>query len=146
MHDLEQRLWLHGLNVDALRATDQYLPLDASATLSKFMVNGWPDYGLFMDTINELFERARKNNRQVRAFGEMVALLWSEGNSAATVMLEHLWNAYCEKESFALFCAYPKSEFPEDAATSLANICKAHSKMITSWEKSSTELAYQDVE
>ncbi|MDB5261730.1 MAG: hypothetical protein JWQ14_1011 [Adhaeribacter sp.] len=135
---LEQKLRLHGLNVDALCATGQYLSLNAEEVLAEFMVNDWPDYGLFMTTIDEVFSRIRKSPGQVRVFGEMVALLWARGNSSATVMLEHLWNTYCEKETFSLFCAYPQEGFPQDTTTSLRTICNAHSKMVTGWGKSST--------
>ena len=143
--ELEQRLRSHGLNMDALSATGQYVALNAEEVLTRFMVNEWPDYSLFMDAINDVFQKLPRQNRQVRAFGEMVVLLWEKGNSGATVMLEHLWNAYSEKESFSLFCAYPKSAFPDDANTSLSNICKAHSKIITGSEKSITELSFSQV-
>jgi hypothetical protein len=60
----------------------------------------------------------------------MVALLWAQGHSGATVHLEHLWHALCAAESFALFCAYPKNGFTQDAAASMQEICEAHSKVI----------------
>lgn len=145
LHTLERRLRLHGLNVDALCASDQYIPLDAAETLSAFMVNDIPDYSLFVKTITATFDRIRDSKRQVRAFGEMVAILWEQGNSAATMMLEHMWNAFFEKETFSLFCAYPKNQFLEDTTNSLSNIYKAHSKIITNSGVSSTKLSYQVV-
>ena len=144
--DLNKRLSLHGLNVEALAASDQYIALDAEATLATFMVDGWPDYSLFVNMASQVFDRVRGSNRNVRAFGEMVAILWEQGNSGATVMLEHLWNAFFEKESFSLFCAYPKHTFSEDATNTLSNICKAHSKLITNSGNSITELAYQHID
>jgi hypothetical protein len=139
---LEERLQLHGYDLDALAARDQYMALDAEETLAKFMVDDWPDYHLFMETINALFQRAHQKQRQVRAFGDMVAVLWSQGKSGATVMLEYLWNTLCEKEKFALFCAYPKSGFDQDTQSAIKNICSTHSQMVTGWEKSKTEICY----
>lgn len=139
---LEQRLRLHGYDLEALAARDHYIALDAEETLAKFMVDDWPDYHLFMDTINGLFQRAHRQQRQVRAFGEMVAVLWSKGKSGATVMLEYLWNTYCEKEKFSLFCAYPKSGFAQDTQSAIKNICSTHSQMVAAWEKSKTEICY----
>src|SRR5688500_19228341 len=55
--------------------------------------------------------------RSVRAFGEMVAVLWANGHNGATVRLEHLWHAFCQSEAFSLFCAYPKTGFTQDAST-----------------------------
>ena len=142
---LEQKLKQVGLDVDALRAADQDVPLDAEETLAKFMVSDWPDYSLFMQTVSGVFDRARKDGRNIRAFGEMVAILWAQGNSGATIMVEQLWNMYCEKEPFALFCAYPKSEFPDNTGVSLRHICKTHSKMISGCDNSKTELSYLNI-
>lgn len=68
--DLGDRLRAHGFDLAAARARDQYIPLDAEETLSKFMVKGWPDDTLFSRLVNELLVRARGNGRRVRAFGE----------------------------------------------------------------------------
>lgn len=71
-----ERLMALGVDLDAARARDQYISVDAEETLVKFMVNGWPDEVLFTRTVNELLARARSGGRRVRAFGEMVALMW----------------------------------------------------------------------
>lgn len=127
---LNQRLRDKGFDLFSMTLTDQYIPLSAREMLSRFMVNGWPDENLFYHLLTGLLVRARKRERQVRAFGEMVALLWSQGFSGATVRLEHLWNRFCESEAFSLFCAYPKSGFTDDANQSMMKICGCHSKMI----------------
>jgi hypothetical protein len=85
----------------------------------------------------ERTSRARQNEGRVRAFGEMVAVLWANGHNGATVRLEHLWHAFCQSEAFSLFCAYPKSGFTQDASTSIKEICATHSKVISGlrWEQ-----------
>lgn len=127
---LHQRLRNGGFDLSSMALKDQYIPLSAQDMLSRFMINDWPDENLFCHLLTSLLLRARKGERQVRAFGEMVALLWSQGFSGATVRLEHLWNRFCETEAFSLFCAYPKSGFTEDANESMMKICGCHSKMI----------------
>src|SRR5215216_1001738 len=72
---LEQRLASYGIHVSSLIDDDSYIPLDAEETLSKFMVDGWPDETLFMETVSSLIERGECKERRIRAFGEMVALL-----------------------------------------------------------------------
>jgi hypothetical protein len=143
---LDERLAASGYPVNSLIAETQYIPLDAEETLSRFMVNDWPDENLFHKVISEVIVKAKGNNRKVRAFGEMVAILWAKGQIGATVRLEHLWNRFCENEAFCLFCAYPESGFTQDAAESVMHICSAHTKMITSGERGKTALLYKPVE
>jgi hypothetical protein len=128
--ELERRLTEMGLDVAAARACDQFICLDAEETLAKFMVDGWPDKDRFTSVVSDLLDRARRNGRQVRAFGEMVAVMWAKGYHGATVQLEHLWQHICQSESFALFCAYPKAGFTENASASIAKVCAAHSKVL----------------
>ena len=127
---LNQRLRDQEWDLFSLTLQDQYIPLSAEETLGQFMINGWPDENLFYHLLTNLLLRARNRHRRVRAFGEMVAVLWSQGYSGATVHLEYLWNRYCGSERFSLFCAYPKSGFTEDAKESLTHICACHSKRI----------------
>jgi hypothetical protein len=127
---LEQRLRKRGFDVDLAQAEDRYIALDAAETLAKFMVNGWPDDERFNQVVTDLITRARGNGRRVRAFGEMVALLWDQGNSGATVRLEVLWNKFCEAETFCLFCAYPETGFTKETPVSINEICGHHSRLI----------------
>lgn len=130
LNALRLRLKESGVDLEAVRAQDQYIPLDAADVLSQFMVNGWPDEALFIETVNNIIERARGNGRRVRAFGEMVAILWARGEQGATVRLEHLWHNLCHSEQFSLFCAYPRIGFTQDMETSIAEICAVHSRVI----------------
>ena len=67
-----------------------------------------------MKTVSSILERGNCRQRRIRAFGEMVAILWAQGNDGATVRLEHLWNKFSQKAQFCLFCAYPKAGFTKD--------------------------------
>ncbi len=127
---LEARLAARGVDLAAARAADQYIPLDAEETLSRFVVDGWPDDRRFADVVAGLLARARAGGRRVRAFGEMVAVLWARGDQAATVRLEHLWHGLCRTEAFALFCAYPRAGFTQDAAKAIGDICRLHSRVV----------------
>lgn len=126
---LNQRLTARGFNVETARSRNQYITLDADECLKKFMVKGRPDEELFEHFVGELLTRAG-NGRRVRAFGEMVALLWARGNSGAMLRLEELWHHLCQKEGLSLFCAYPKSGFTQDTEASIKDICAAHSKVV----------------
>jgi hypothetical protein len=127
---LEQRLMDSGVDVAAAKTKDQYIALVAEEALSKFMVNQWPDDKLFANFVTELIARAQVTGRRVRAFGEMVALLWARGDVAATVRLEFLWHQICHSQTFSLFCAYPKAGFTDDPLRSLDVIRATHSRII----------------
>jgi hypothetical protein len=143
---LNKRLGARGFNLKALKSNHQYIPLDAHEILSKFIRLGWPNEELFTKTINNIITLARgKDLRKVRAYGEMVAILWEQGYNGATVQLEHLWNKFCSQDAFCLFCAYPKSGFTQDAETSIEHICSTHSKMISGIQKSKTEVFYKGI-
>jgi hypothetical protein len=94
------------------------------------MVNGWPDGRRFSSLITGVLKRASENGRKVRAFGEMVALMWAKGQCGATVRLEQIRAHLCQRESLPLFCAYPMGGFTEDASESIARVCATHSKIL----------------
>jgi hypothetical protein len=144
LKSLNRKLKKSGYNLHDLQDNNQYIPLNAAETLAKFMHKGWPDEKLFMSLVNELIARARgSNNRKIRAYGEMVAILWSQGYNGATVQLEHLWNKFCQTEAFCLFCAYPKSGFTQDVKNSIDHICSVHTKEIIGYNKSKTHIFYK---
>lgn len=141
---LHQRLRQGGVNLFALELKDQYLPIRAEDLLSEFMVNGSPDEALFHFTATTLLDRAKKRGGKVRVFGEMVAILWADGNEGATMQLERLWNKFCRIESFSLFCAYPKSGFTKQTEESLKQICCSHTKLVAA-DGSIDNVMYQDL-
>ena len=128
--ELARRLKARGIDVAAAKASGCYQPLDAQATLAEFMLDGWPNDDRFHALIERLLAQPRREGRRVRAFGEMVALLWADGHKGATVRLEYLWHKLCEVERFSLLCAYPKSGFKKDPVASLHDIFAAHSRVI----------------
>jgi MEDS: MEthanogen/methylotroph, DcmR Sensory domain len=127
---LEESLSAFTIGMATNRLTGAYIAIDAHEGLGKFMVNRWPDDELFLEFVMGLVRRASARGRRVRAFGEMVALLWAQGNTAATVRLEYLWNRVCKLKSLPLFCAYPKAGFTQEVSAALAEICAAHSRII----------------
>ncbi|MDQ2990027.1 MAG: MEDS domain-containing protein [Pseudomonadota bacterium] len=129
LEGLEQRLEASGFDVGAAIVRGQYIAVDAKRALATFMVDGWPDEALFEKFVDDLLLRAKGRHRKVRAFGEMVALMWAEGQCGATVRLEHLWTRLVQQESFSLFCAYPKTGFTGDANDGIAEVCAAHSRL-----------------
>jgi hypothetical protein len=98
-----------GIDVDAVTKDGALVTLDAVETLGKFMLAGRPDPALFQAVIGSTIEsaRAKANVPIVRAFGEMVAVLWAQGRPGAAIALEDLWNRLLGHHPFSLLCGYP---------------------------------------
>lgn len=142
---LNSRLITQNFDIETLIFNDQYIPLDAEECIAAFMVNDLPDEVLFTRMVTDIMLRAQKGNRKVRAFGEMVAILWAQGFTGATVRLENLWHTFQQQKGFCLYCAYPKSGFTEDANASINEICTAHSMVLNGETNPSTEILYKTV-
>lgn len=120
-----------GIDVRTAQRSGRYIALDASETLSTFMVTSLPDAARFRATIETVIHRAAQGTRDVRIYGEMVAVLWDQGNVAAAIELERLWNDLASTNPFSLFCAYPIRAFDIDAGVEqFREICAQHSTVI----------------
>ena len=105
--------------------------LDARDTLSGFMVDGMPDRDRFEATVGKVFARIimARNYLVVRAYGEMVDLLWADGNFDGALALEKLWNELGAKYAFHLLCAYSMGNFFKETTTpGFRAICEHHGK------------------
>ena len=101
--------------------------LDAGATLSLFMRVGLPDRTLFRGALAPVIEAGKRSGERVRAYGEMVDVLWRAGNSQGALRLEQLWNELAETHEFSLLCAYVMGNFYRAShQADIAQICAAH--------------------
>jgi len=127
---LEKRLADRGVDVEMLRQQGRFVCRDASQVLSTFMVDEWPDETLFIRAIESVLSNVTKP-RDLRAFGEMVALLCADGRREAAIRLEELWNAFMKTHARTLCCAYPLHGFGADADASLfVKVCAQHTQVL----------------
>jgi MEDS: MEthanogen/methylotroph, DcmR Sensory domain len=102
----------------------------ARETLDFFMQDGAPVPELFEEAVGGLLEEAerRRPGAHVRAFGEMVDILWEQDESRAAVRLEELWNALAKKRVFSLLCGYRFDVFDQDSLVEgLPSLIEVHS-------------------
>ncbi|MDP1849961.1 MAG: EAL domain-containing protein [Solirubrobacteraceae bacterium] len=132
-YDFEAALRRSGFDVEHAIDADRYVTFDAAGLLARFMVDGVPDARRFEDVVGDVLERAGAGDRRVRVYGEMVALLWADGETEAAIALEGLWNDLADRHEFALLCAYPMAAF-KDAASAAAfqRVCGTHTTVIPS--------------
>jgi PAS domain S-box-containing protein len=126
---------LRSLHVDAQELVDgrDAVWLDARDTLAAFMEGGMPNAELFRTTVGGVFDALLENRRYlvVRAYGEMVDLLWKDGNIDGAIALEDLWNELAAKYSFSLLCAYSMANFHKEAHTDrFQDICARHGRIL----------------
>ena len=130
---LERSLDTQGVAASQARATGAFVVLDAAEVLSRFLVDGWPDRSRFRDVVGGTIARAAAASHQarIRAFGEMVALLWAQGRGAAALRLEELWNELAKTQAFSLLCGYPIAAFRSaDYSKPFQQIAAAHRLVI----------------
>jgi len=118
---------LHGVDLTAALAAGSLSFFDAELTLRALMPSGRIDRDSFRAVIAPAIDRAAAGGRHVYAFGEMVALLWADGDVASVIELESLWNELAAELRFALLCAYPSAAVagPEHAEA-LQHVCRLH--------------------
>jgi signal transduction histidine kinase len=122
-----------GHAVEQLIEQGRLIMFDALSTLQGFMVANRPDRQRFRDTMGALVAAAegRSPTGRFRAYGEMVDLLWRDGNPNAAIQLEELWNELGREHSFALLCGYAMDNFGgEDEGARFADLCQAHSRVV----------------
>ena len=114
----------------AIRGGDLIL-LDADATMDLFFVNGTSNAELFEKNVGRLVEQAANGRRTlVRAYGEMVDVLWKRGHADEAIKLEMLWNKLALKHRFALLCGYAMGSFYKQTA-GLEEIVAQHTAVVS---------------
>ena len=106
--------------------------IDECEALARFMVDDRPDARCF-DAVIGAQVRAIAQRGPLRAYGEMVGLLWAAGRRDAAIELEALWNELAHEVAFDLFCGYPIDVLTDafDAAAVDELLC-AHTHVLPS--------------
>jgi hypothetical protein len=132
---IEARLAAMGHDPAALRRAGRLVVVDGDALMHRFMVEDMPDADAFRGLASEIIGRARAAcegpNPEVRAWGEMVNLLFHRGNLPAAQRLESLWNDVIDAERIRLMCSYAIDNLaPETHAGLLGHVCAGHSQLM----------------
>jgi hypothetical protein len=125
---IEEHLRARSIDVENLKRLGDFVVLDARETLQTFMVDGAPHSGTFNHVVGQVIEQMCKGRPTctVRAYGEMVNLLWKDGLESAAIRLETLWNELANTHDFKLLCGYSMGNFYKGAAIEEIKGCHSH--------------------
>ena len=130
----EGRLTRAGVDLAAAARAGTYRTLDAGDTVRALTTGGQLDRGAFDRVIGRLIADAGQGKRPVRAYGEMVALLWDAGLVNDAVQLEEMWGSLGLSHSFSLFCSYPARSVTGDGhLEAFAEVCRLHGSVVGGW-------------
>lgn len=124
-----------GAHVDSAERAGRLVFFDALDTLSMVMVDGRPDRDRFEEVMATAMARIREAApfARLRAFGEMVDILWAKRQFAAAIRLEQLWNRLLSRSSFSLYCAYAVDVFgAEFQIATLDRVLRSHTHIVPS--------------
>ena len=128
---LVRELEMNGVAAGKAAQRGQLVLLDAEAALERFTAEGMPDWQSFHALIGGIIAKARLDYPAVRAYGEMVDVLWRRGERDAALRLEEFWNDLARLQTFSLLCAYKLDNLDGSAYRgALECICKAHTHLI----------------
>jgi hypothetical protein len=124
---LESRM----IDIDRARHGGDLVLLDAHELMGTFMLGDSPHPELFEYNVGLVFDQALRvrGRTLMRAYGEIVDVLWKVGRSEAANKLEMLWNNLAAKYGFALLCGYAMGNFYKEADR-LEEVCRHHSHVI----------------
>jgi hypothetical protein len=128
-HEFETRLAQAGVDLAAARDDGSYLARDAGQMLSELMVADKLDSAAFDRVTGAVIAAAGVGGRPVRAFGEMVALLWDDGLVSDAVQLEAMWEELGGRHPFSLFCGYRTDAVTRDM-DAFAEVCRLHGEIV----------------
>lgn len=120
------------IDVDRAQRMRGLIVLDAQETLDLFMEGDYPDEDRFERSVGRLIGamlEGRQDRILIRAYGEMVDVLWKQGRSQAAIRLEMLWNKLAQRYGFALLCGYSMGNFYKQTR-GFEDICREHTHVI----------------
>lgn len=141
---------LRGLDAPVAQAEAQgrILVLDAEASLARFMTPTGIDAHAFDAFIQDTVTKARAARTapegEIRAWGEMVNILWREGRAACAQRLEALWNMAIDAHGFRLLCSYEADHLALDTSRRLHDMCGGHSQVMAEPDYARFEAAVND--
>jgi len=97
-----------GMDVEAAAARGQLVFVHVEDIMPRFMRGAMPDATTFKTVVNDLLDSIQRDGRfrHVYVFGEIVNVLWQQGNRDGTLLVEQLWGELQQARPFTLYCGF----------------------------------------
>ena len=141
------RLEAEGVDVKAVQNSGQLTVVDADELLPRFMRQNMPDAPVFLGLAADVIGKAHGGGRypKVRWWGEMVNILWEQGNVAASMSLEDQFDRLAHQHDIAIFCSFVMDNFNSEVhSRMLPRLSQNHSHLIPVEDYARLERAVAD--
>ena len=141
------RLEAEGVDVDAAQERGQLTVGNADEFLPRLMHGTMPDPPVFRRVFGDVVGQARAGGsyQKVRAWGEMVNILWQRGDVAASMNLEDLFDQLNKIVRIVMFCSFLMDNFNGDVHEAmLPRLGTNHSHLIPVEDYARLERAVDD--
>ena len=119
-----------GVEVAPLLESGRLVFLDARETLARFMDGESPNPERFAAVIGGVLDRLSQAGMPF-VYGEMVDVLWRDGQRENALRLEAMWNELMRGRRFRLLCGYHLSGFGgQEHAAGFDAVCDEHTDVI----------------
>lgn len=133
LKNISARLTAKGFDLPDLCRRGQLTVLDADQTLPKFLRGDQPHAKTFKAIARSTIEKARAGGKypRVRWWGEMVNVLYVNGNGRGSARLEELFDEVAHEENIAIFCSFLMDKFDKGIYEGpLGEVCRTHAHLI----------------
>jgi hypothetical protein len=131
--NISGRLTAKSFDVDALQRQGQLTVLNADQTLPRFLKYNMPEAETFKGIARATIHKARQGGKypRVRWWGEMVNVLYVDGNGRGSTRLEELFDEVAHEEQIAIFCSFLMDKYdPNIYDGPLGDVCRTHANLI----------------
>ena len=129
--ELAARLECEGVNLAEAARSGQVANHEADVMLKKVVRDGVPDRHAFLRVVGDVIRDMRRRHQVIRAFGEMVDILWRQGRQRHAARIAEFWKELGYIESFALLSAYRIDTLDSEAySRAFDSMCQVHTHLI----------------
>jgi hypothetical protein len=130
-----ERLKALGVDTEGAVRKGRYVTVEPTQLIVQLVVDGQLSRIRFDEFLHQFMlplRAAAESERQlVAVFGEVVGMLWANGEAETAIKLEHFWNELSSQGSYCLRCLYPIASFSDPAQSELfMKLCAEHASTI----------------